>query len=71
LLQAKLVGERFKKLSAEEKEKYETMAKADKERYKKEMAAFKRGDFGKIVGKESDSEGLNEEQDDDVEDGDD
>ena len=38
---AKLVGEAWKTVSGEDKAKYERMAAADKERYKREMANYK------------------------------
>ena len=41
LTQGKLIGEKFKALTPEEKAKYEKKAADDKERYKKEMAAYK------------------------------
>jgi hypothetical protein len=37
---AKLISVEYKALSSEEKEKYNKMAKADKERYKKEMSDY-------------------------------
>lgn len=37
---AKLLGEEWKTVSAEDKKRYEEMAAQDKERYKIEMAAF-------------------------------
>ena len=38
--QAKLIGAEYKGLSDEQMEKYNAMAKEDKERYKKEMAEY-------------------------------
>ena len=38
---AKIISTRFKALSAEEKSKWTKLAAKDKERYKKEMAAYK------------------------------
>jgi len=40
LLQSKIAGMEWKGLDADGKAKYEAMAKADKERYKKEMADY-------------------------------
>ncbi|KAF3326915.1 FACT complex subunit SSRP1-like protein [Carex littledalei] len=39
----KALGEKWKKMSAEEKEPFETMAKADSKRYKEQMAGYKSG----------------------------
>ncbi|KAI5074178.1 hypothetical protein GOP47_0010139 [Adiantum capillus-veneris] len=47
----KVLGERWKKLSEEEKEPYENSAKLDKARYTKEMAEYKSG--GQTGGNES------------------
>ena len=41
---AKLLGEMWAKMDEKEKEKYEQMAKEDRERYNEEMKAFKKGD---------------------------
>jgi len=43
----KLIGEKFKALSSEERAKYDALAKKDKQRYEKEMTAYqakKKGD---------------------------
>ncbi|MCO5586962.1 hypothetical protein L7F22_040907 [Adiantum nelumboides] len=48
---AKVLGERWKKLSEEEKEPYENSAKLDKVRYSKEMTEYRSG--GQIGGNES------------------
>lgn len=50
------LGERWKKMSAEEKAPYETKARADKERYKEAMADYKSGPTNVDSGNESDSE---------------
>ncbi|KAJ7357636.1 High mobility group box 1 [Desmophyllum pertusum] len=42
---AKVLGEMWAKLEEKEKEKYEAMAKEDRERYSEEMKAFKKGDY--------------------------
>ena len=42
---AKLLGEMWAKLDEREKEKYEQMAKEDRERYTEEMRAFRKGDY--------------------------
>lgn len=42
---AKVLGEMWAKLEEKEKEKYEMMAKEDRERYSEEMKAFKKGDY--------------------------
>lgn len=47
----KVIGERWKKLSEEEKEPYENSARLDKARYTKEMAEYRSG--GQTVGNES------------------
>ena len=52
----KLVGAKFKSLSAEEKKPYEDMAEKDKARYAKEMAAYKQ-------------KSVEEEEEDDDDDG--
>jgi structure-specific recognition protein 1 len=50
------LGERWKKMSAEEKAPYESKAKADKERYNAAMAEYKSGPTNVDSGNESDSE---------------
>lgn len=50
------LGERWKKMSAEEKAPYETKAKADKERYNAAMADYRSGPTNVDSGNESDSE---------------
>ena len=42
---AKLLGEMWAKMEEKEKEKFEQMAKQDRERYDEEMKAFRKGDF--------------------------
>ena len=50
-----MVGEKFRALPPEEKAKYEEKAKEDRERYKKEMAAYeKKQKAGADSGNESD-----------------
>lgn len=39
---SKVIGERWKALGAEDKAKYEQMAKSDKARYEDEMRAYKK-----------------------------
>lgn len=54
---ARALGERWKKMSAEEKEPYESRAKADQKRYKDAMADYKSAPTNIIdSGNESDSE---------------
>ncbi|XP_077217969.1 high mobility group [Tasmannia lanceolata] len=53
---AKAVGERWKKMTAEEKEPYESMARADQKRYKDAMAGYKNAPTNIDSGNESDSE---------------
>lgn len=54
---AKALGERWKKMSVEEKEPFESKARADKKRYKNAMADYKNGPTNNIdSGNESDSE---------------
>jgi structure-specific recognition protein 1 len=50
------LGERWKKMSAEEKAPYESKAKADKERYNAAMADYRSGPTNVDSGNESDSE---------------
>ena len=51
---SKLAGEKWKAMSAEEKEKYEALASSDKDRYAQEMAEYTPadgyGDDGKALG---------------------
>ncbi|XP_057863516.1 FACT complex subunit SSRP1 isoform X3 [Cryptomeria japonica] len=54
---AKALGERWKKMSVEEKEPFESKARADQKRYKNAMADYKSGPTNNIdSGNESDSE---------------
>ena len=62
--QGKLVGERFKALTPEEKSKYEEMAAKDKKRYQNDMAEYK----AKKQAEQDESDGVNEDQDDDSDD---
>ena len=41
----KILGEMWRKMSEQEKEPYNLMQKADKERYDEEMKAYKRGEY--------------------------
>ncbi|RWR73504.1 Structure-specific recognition protein [Cinnamomum micranthum f. kanehirae] len=50
------LGERWKKMSAEEKEPYEAMGRADQKRYKEAMAGYKNAPTNIDSGDESDSE---------------
>jgi HMG (high mobility group) box len=69
------LGEMFRKLTPEEKEKYEKLAREDKARFSKETAAYKaKQDGGKndeSDAADSDADGVNEEPDDDEESDDD
>ncbi|MQL70620.1 hypothetical protein Taro_002945 [Colocasia esculenta] len=47
----KTLGEMWKKMSAEEKEPYKTLSRADQERYKEAMAGYKSGGGGGPVNK--------------------
>ncbi|XXG64352.1 hypothetical protein AAC387_Pa05g2330 [Persea americana] len=49
------LGERWKKMTAEEKEPFESMARADQKRYKEAMAGYKSGPTHIDSGNESDS----------------
>ncbi len=42
---AKMLGEMWAKMEEKEKEKYEQMAKDDRERYNEEMRAYRKGDY--------------------------
>lgn len=73
----KKIGELFRQLSPEEKEKYEQMARDDKARFKKEMASYKNkgaDDNDKedddADDADSDADGVDEAGDDDDEDDD-
>ena len=44
-VRAKMLGELWAKMEEKEKEKFEQMAKEDRERYEEEMKAFRRGDY--------------------------
>lgn len=41
----KILGEMWRKMSEQEKEPYNLMQKADKERYDEEMKAYKKGEY--------------------------
>ncbi|XP_072977188.1 FACT complex subunit SSRP1-like [Typha angustifolia] len=51
------LGERWKKMTAEEKEPYESMAKADSKRYKEAMAGYKSGASAMNVDSDNGSDG--------------
>jgi len=51
----KLIGEAWKEVTDEEKKKYEDMATADKERYGKEMGAYKKKKKDEAAAKANDS----------------
>ena len=57
--QGKLIGEKFKALTPEEKSKYEDLAAKDKKRYEREMAEYK----AKKQAEQDDSDGVNDDQD--------
>lgn len=63
------LGEMFRKLTPEEKEKYEKLAREDKARFSKETAAYKAKQDGDNDedgdDADSDADGVNEEPDDD------
>ena len=42
---AKMLGEMWVKMEEKQKEKYEQMAKKDRERYHEEMRAFRKGNY--------------------------
>jgi hypothetical protein len=58
----KKVGELFRGLSASEKQKYEDMAKKDKERYKKALQEFENKQKANAI---EDDDGVDDEDDDD------
>ena len=60
----KLVGERWRALSSEEKSEFEAIAKKDKERYNNEMAAYEGMKKTEDDGDDS-SDGMDDKQDDD------
>jgi hypothetical protein len=65
----KKIGELFRQLSAQEKEKYEEMALEDKKRYKREMKAYEASKQGGDDDEDdSDADGLNDAADDDDDD---
>lgn len=63
----KKIGEMFRELSPEEKLKYEEMAKKDKARYQREIAAYKNKKSGN-AGDEEDEDDVRREPDDDDDD---
>lgn len=62
------LGELFRGLSAEEKEKYEKLAQKDKARFKKEMEAYK---STKTEDDDKEDDGVDDDMDDDDDDSDD
>jgi tRNA U34 5-carboxymethylaminomethyl modifying enzyme MnmG/GidA len=58
----KALGEKWKVISADEKAKFEEMAKKDKERFKREMTDFKAKQ--KSEEPEDDSDGMDDDDDD-------
>jgi hypothetical protein len=62
VVQGKLIGEKFKALSSEEREKYDELAKKDKARYERDMAAYQEKQKAEKEAEESD--GVDEDQDD-------
>jgi len=44
-ISAKVLGEMWAKMEETQKEKYEQMAREDRERYHEEMRAFRKGDY--------------------------
>ena len=54
----KLIGEKWRGLSSDDKKEFEVMADEDKERYNKEMTKYK-------VKTEPDDDGIDDDQDDD------
>ena len=70
----KKLGELFRALSPEEKEKYDAMARKDKDRYDRAMAAYKNQGSSAAAeddDDDSDADGLNDDNDDDDDDDDD
>ena len=67
----KMIGEMFRKLTPEEKEKYEQIAQKDKQRYKRQMDEYqssKKNDSDADEKADSDSDGVNDVVDDDGDD---
>jgi HMG (high mobility group) box len=62
------LGEMFRNLTPEEKEKYEKLARDDKARFSKETAAYKAKQDGGGGDDDSDADGVNEVPDDDDDD---
>jgi ABC-type transporter MlaC component len=54
----KLIGEKWRELSSEDKKEFDGMATEDKQRYNDEMSKYK-------VKKEAEDDGMNDDQDDD------
>ena len=54
----KLIGEKWREISSEEKKKFEAMANEDKERYNKELAKYN-------AKKHAEDDGMNDDQGDD------
>lgn len=73
--QGKKIGAMFKALEPEEKSKYEDLAKKDKERYTREMEAYKAKQQSEAAAAaaeddDDDSDGVDDDQDDDDDDSD-
>jgi hypothetical protein len=74
-LQGKLIGEKFRALTPEEKVKYDELSAKDKKRYEKEMAAYQQKQKGSDDSQQKqkgggDSDGVDEDQDSDDSDSD-
>jgi len=65
----KLIGEKWREISSEEKEKYEAQVKNDKERYTREMAAYKAKKKAEVD--DNDSDGMDDDNNDSHDDSDD
>ncbi|KAL3911942.1 MAG: hypothetical protein SGARI_001398, partial [Bacillariaceae sp.] len=64
----KAMGEKWKKIDADEKAKYEEMAKKDKERAKKQMAEYNAKQSAEKETAAADSDGMDDDDDDDSDD---
>ncbi|MGK3737748.1 MAG: structure-specific recognition protein 1 [Bacillariaceae sp.] len=60
----KLIGEKWRAITSEEKEKYEAQASKDKERATKEMTAYKSKKKSEEDDKDDDSDGMDDDDDD-------
>eukprot|EP00590_Aulacoseira_subarctica_P002171 CAMPEP_0172414222 /NCGR_PEP_ID=MMETSP1064-20121228/908_1 /TAXON_ID=202472 /ORGANISM="Aulacoseira subarctica , Strain CCAP 1002/5" /LENGTH=92 /DNA_ID=CAMNT_0013150793 /DNA_START=426 /DNA_END=704 /DNA_ORIENTATION=+ len=59
----KLLGEQYKKITAEEKKKYDDLAAEDKKRYKKEMDLYERKGKDTKVAALDDGDSTNDDED--------